>query len=81
MIPQPTTNYLPVQQAAVQQQIQQGQAMPAPNEFNAIKINILGASVGAPGQQAAPMPMQMPAPSATQPQIPEAQAQKLNYMA
>lgn len=82
MIQQPSTNYLPVQQAAVQQQIQQGQVMlpaPAPNEFNAIKINISGATVGAPAQQACPMPA--PIPTATPVQLPEAQEQKLNYMA
>lgn len=52
-------NSLPVQQAAVQQQIQQNQVpvmmsqpqQPA-SEFNAIKINITGATVGTPGQDA-----------------------------
>ena len=44
MIQQPT---LPVQQTAVQQQYQQG-LVPAVPEFNAIKINIVGAQVDAP---------------------------------
>ncbi len=53
-------NYIPVQHAAVQQQFQQNQVpvqQPVPvqpqipaEEFNAIKINISGATVGAPGQ-------------------------------
>ena len=51
MIQNPT---LPVQQAAVQQQYQQGQvpmaAMQNKPEFNAIKINIMGAQVGAPAK-------------------------------
>ena len=50
MINQPT-NYLPVQQAAVQQQIQQNQAsvMPLPPkgpQYNAIKIDIQKPQVG-----------------------------------
>ena len=71
MIQNPT---LPVQQAAVQQQFQQGQipvqgyqTMP---EFNAIKININGAQVS-PGQN---LPVQYPS-------FPEAPGQKLNYIA
>lgn len=71
MIQQPT-NYLPVQQAAVQQQIQQ---LPTPAaEFNAIKINISGATVGAPQ---APMGQNIPQPAL----YPEAPGQKLNYLA
>lgn len=65
---------LPVQQTAVQQQLQQNQVpaypvAPAP-EFNAIKINITGANVSAPSQNPYPVP-------ATAPQ----QDQKINYMA
>ena len=73
MIQQPTS-YAPVQQAAVQQQLQQ-----APAEFNAIKINILGANVAAPAQQAAPMPAPQPEQAPAQPQAPE--GQQLNYIA
>ncbi len=71
MIQNPT---LPVQQAAVQQQYQQGQvpmaSMQAKPEFNAIKINIMGAQVGAPAQD-------VPAFY----QAPEQLGQKLNYIA
>lgn len=66
MIQQPT---LPVQQAAVQQQLQQqpvAYAQPMP-EYNAIKININGANVTAPNQQ----------PVATVP----TQGQNVNYLA
>ena len=66
MIQQPT---MPVQQAAVQQQIQQNPqlaALPVP-EYNAIKININGANVSAPGQQ----------PVATMP----TEGQNVNYLA
>ena len=71
MIQQPT---LPVQQTAVQQQLQQGQVpvypvAPAP-EFNAIKINITGANVTAPSQTQCPI--QSDAPQ---------QEPKINYMA
>lgn len=71
MIQQPT---LPVQQTAVQQQLQQSQApiypvAPAP-EFNAIKINITGANVSAPAQSAYPIPADT-----------QQQDQKINYMA
>ncbi len=71
MIQQPT---LPVQQTAVQQQLQQGQApvyptVPAP-EFNAIKINITGANVTAPSLPQFPDTVQQPQ-----------QEQKINYMA
>ena len=78
MIQQPT-NYLPVQQAAVQQQMAQGQ-VPAPNKYSAIEINILGASVN-PTQTPVAPPPPVPAPVAenVQPQVPE--GQKLNYMA
>jgi len=58
MIQQPT---LPMQQAAVQQQIQQtpqvAYAQPLP-EYNAIKININGANVAAPSQQPQNVPVQ-----------------------
>ncbi len=81
MIQQPT-NYLPVQQAAVQQQMAQGQ-VPAPNKYSAIEINILGASVNPTQSPVAPPPAPAPAPAPVaenvQPQIPE--GQKLNYMA
>lgn len=71
MIQQPT---LPVQQTAVQQQLQNGQApvypaVPAP-EFNAIKINITGANVSAPSQAACPVPVQI-----------QEQEPKVNYLA
>ena len=88
MIQQPTS-YAPVQQAAVQHLPQ------APAEFNAIKINILGANVAAPAQQTVPMPVPQPeqapaqetapmqAPQSeqalAQPQAPE--GQQLNYIA
>lgn len=71
MIQNPT---LPMQQAAVQQQMQQTpvQACPMQNpaEFNAIKINIQGAQVGTPAQQI----------SYPVPQDPNA-GQQLNYQA
>ena len=83
MIQQPT-NYLPVQQAAVQQQIQQGQVpmqqpmspiAPMPrSEYNAIKIDIKGATVGTPQEQ---MGINIPQPAL----YPEAPGQKLNYIA
>ena len=69
MIQQPT---LPVQQAAVQQQLQQTPQV-APTqmpEFNAIKININGASVSAPSQ--VPQMAYTPAPEV---------GQKVNYLA
>ena len=72
MIQQPT---LPVQQAAVQQQLQQNpQIAPAAQmpEFNAIKININGATVGAPNQQPVPQAAYLPAPEV---------GQKVNYLA
>lgn len=58
------TNYLPVQQAAVQQQIQQGQVpvatqatqTPKGPEYNAIKINIEKPSVNAPQDPVYSMP-------------------------
>lgn len=71
MIQNPT---LPVQQTAVQQQYQQGQVptqgLQTQPEFNAIKINIMGAQVS-PGQN---VPVQYTA-------LPEAPGQKLNYIA
>lgn len=67
MINTPT---LPMQQAAVLQA-----PMPA-NEFNAIKINITGATVAAPAQNGCPVPVQ------PQPQpVPQAEAPKVNYLA
>lgn len=77
MIQQPT-NYLPVQQAAVQQQMVQGQ-VPAPNKYSAIEINILGASVNPAQAQPALAPVPAPPAEPVQQQIPE--GQKLNYMA
>lgn len=73
MIQQPT---LPVQQVAVQQQLQQNpqmaQATQMP-EFNAIKININGATVGAPSQPVLPQPnAYLPAPEV---------GQNVNYLA
>lgn len=75
MIQQPT-NYLPVQQAAVQQMQQtQPPVPPLPaSEFNAIKINITGAAVGTPQ---APAGINLPQPAL----YPEAPGQKLNYLA
>lgn len=72
MIQQPT---LPVQQNAVQQQYQQNpvQMMPQAPEFNAIKINITGANVAAPGQTPTCTPQPAPADSAQQ--------QTVNYLA
>lgn len=63
MINQPT-NYAPV--------MPQAMTAPAP-EFNAIKININGATVGAPSQ--APVVPQQPVP------LPETVGQNVNYSA
>lgn len=49
---------------------------PAPTEFNAIKINISGATVGAPGQTC-----QTPAPVIVPAQPQEVMGQKINYTA
>ena len=71
MIQQPT---LPVQQSAVQQQLQQNQVpvfpVAPPPEFNAIKINITGANVSAPSQATSQLPAAVPQ-----------QDQKINYLA
>ena len=71
MIQNPT---LPVQQTAVQQQLQQGQVPVLPrSEYNAIKIDITGATVGT----AAPTGVNLPQPAL----YPEAPGQVLNYTA
>lgn len=65
MINQPT-NYAPV--------VPQALTAPAP-EFNAIKININGATVGAPSQAPVIMPQPAPIPA------PEAVGQNVDYTA
>lgn len=75
MIQQPT---LPLQQAAVQQQLQQNpQACVQPKDtYNAINISINGASVNAPSQHPV-VPVQQP----EQVIQPEPNTQNINYLA